>query len=59
MQKDACKFTGLHRYRLSVTESCRSCGHDRRTSRTSRMALWLVPAALWANALLLLAVMVK
>lgn len=57
MQIDACRFHGKHRYGLSVVESCRGCGHVRRTSRTSRLALWLVPMALWAIALLLLALL--
>lgn len=59
MQEDACRFTGKHRYGLSVAESCRCCGHTRRRSRTSRVALWLVPAGLWANALLLLALLAR
>lgn len=59
MQKNACKFTGSHRYELSVTENCRSCGHTRRRSKTSRMALRLVPTALWANAILLLAILAR
>lgn len=58
MQEDACKFHGKHRYKLSVTESCRGCGHVRRKARTSRVALYLVPAALCANAILLLALLV-
>ena len=57
MQKDACKFTGSHRYELSVVENCRSCGHTRRRSKTSCMALGLIPAALWTNAILLIAVL--
>lgn len=54
MQNDACRFHGKHRYRLSVTEDCEGCGHRRRRSRTSRVAIWIMIAGLWANALLLL-----
>lgn len=54
MREDACRFHGGHRYELSVTEACRDCGSVRRRSRTGHMALWLVPAGLWLNALLLL-----
>lgn len=57
MKDDACRFHGDHRYDLSVTESCRGCGRVRRRSRTGRMALWLVPASLWLNAFLLLALL--
>jgi hypothetical protein len=59
MQDDACRFHGGHRYELSVTETCRGCGGVRRRSRVGRAALWLVPAALWANALLLLSLVVS
>jgi hypothetical protein len=53
-----CQFHGRHRTRLDVVEACRDCGMVRVRRRTSRLALWLVPAALWANALLLLALLV-
>ncbi|MGN3973649.1 hypothetical protein [Tsuneonella sp. SYSU-LHT278] len=55
MKQDDCRFHGKHRFRLHVVEECAGCGHRRRRSRTSRIALWLVPAALWTNALLLAA----
>lgn len=58
MKPDDCRFHGRHRHRLMVIEECADCGHRRRRSRTSRLALWLVPAALWANALLLAALLV-
>jgi hypothetical protein len=53
MQPGDCRFHGKHRHRLRLVEECEDCGHRRRNSRTSRVALWLLPAALWANALLL------
>ncbi len=59
MREDACRFHGSHLYELSVAETCRGCGNVRRRSRTSRAALWLVPAGLWANAILLLALVAR
>jgi hypothetical protein len=50
-----CRFDGRHRHRLQILEECTDCGPRRRRSVTSRLALWLVPAALWANVLLLAA----
>jgi hypothetical protein len=57
MGPDSCRFTGGHVWELSVTETCRACGRCRRRSRTGRIGLWLVPAGLWANAVLLLALL--
>lgn len=58
MRDNDCQFHGKHRYELSLVESCKGCGQVRRRSKTSRAALWLVPTALWTNALLLLALIV-
>jgi hypothetical protein len=55
MKPGDCRFHGRHRHRLCIVEECTDCGRRKRRSTTSRLALWLVPAALWANALLLAA----
>lgn len=48
-----CRFHGRHRNRLLIVEECADCGHRSRRWRTSGCALWVVPMALCANALLL------
>lgn len=58
MRPADCRFHGLHRYRLTVVEDCRHCGHRRPSSKSSRFALWAVPGGIWANALLLFALLV-
>ncbi len=39
MQKDACKFTGSHRYELSVTENC---DHAVTRAEGLKQAVWLL-----------------
>lgn len=58
MKRQDCRFHGKHHNKLIVIEECRDCGHQRYRGPTSRFALAAVPVALWANALLMLALLV-
>lgn len=58
MRADDCRFHGRHRRtRLHLVEECPDCRHQRRLRGVSRLGVAVVPWALLANALLLLALL--
>lgn len=58
MRAGDCRFHGRHRRTdLKLVERCRDCGHERDRGGVSRLGVAVMPWALWANALLLLALL--